>query len=69
MISARLSVKEGPVTREIGVRAASLARARRIAGEGRPGVSVELAGPVRPAAPETRTTPATAVQSSPDRAA
>jgi hypothetical protein len=69
MITARMFVSEGPVTRNVKVRAASLARARRIAGEGRPGISVELIGPVRPVAHDTRTTSRATVPGSTSRAA
>lgn len=48
MIDASLSVSEGPVTRTVRVRAASLARAMEIAGRGKPGVCVRLSGPVAP---------------------
>lgn len=45
MITAILAVSDGPVSRTVRIRAASLARARRLAGEGREGVSVRLIGP------------------------
>jgi hypothetical protein len=66
MITASLSVTEGSVTRTVSVRAASLARARRVAGEGRPGVRVRLAGPLVPAPEPAAITPPAAI---PDRAA
>lgn len=47
MITVNLHITEGPVSRHVRVRAASLKRAMRIAGNGRPGVRVELAGPLR----------------------
>lgn len=47
MITANLHITEGPVSREVRVRAASLARAMQIAGGSRPGVSVEPTGAFR----------------------
>lgn len=47
MITVNLHISEGPVSRHVRVRAASLKRAMRIAGNGKPGVKVALAGPVR----------------------
>lgn len=61
MITARLSVSDGPITCEISVRAASLARARHIAGEGSPGVSVSLTDPVFPVSPRVTVIPESAI--------
>jgi hypothetical protein len=67
-IAAPLSVTEGSVTRDVSVRASSLARARRIAGEGEPGVSVTLTGPLTPA-PEALPTPVATGLNIPNQAA
>lgn len=49
MITANIHITEGPVSRDVRVRASSLARAMKLAGRGRPGVKVELRGPLAPA--------------------
>ena len=49
MITVNLHISEGPVSRDVRVRASSLAGAMRIAGRGKPGVKVELRGPLAPA--------------------
>ena len=47
MITVNLHIIEGSVSRHVRVRAASVGRAFRLAGSTRPGVSVELVGPLR----------------------
>ena len=49
MITVNLHISEGPVSRDVRVRASSLAGAMRIAGRGKPGVKVQLRGPLSPA--------------------
>lgn len=49
MLTVNLHITEGPVSRDVRVRASSLASALRLAGRGRPGVKVELRGPLVPA--------------------
>ena len=48
MLTVNLHITEGPVSRDVRVRASSLASALRLAGRGRPGVKVELRGPLVP---------------------
>jgi hypothetical protein len=48
MITAKLRVTEGPVSRDLRVRAASLGRAMLLAGGGKHSVSVEVIGPLAP---------------------
>lgn len=47
MITVNLHISEGLVSRYAKIRAGSLKRAIQIAGSGRPGVKVEIAGPLR----------------------
>lgn len=49
MITVNLHITVGPVSRDVRIRAKSLAGAMRIAGRGKPGVKVELRGPLAPA--------------------
>lgn len=66
MVTVNLHVTEGPVSRDVRVRARSLAGAMRIAGRGKPGVKVELRGPL---APTTITTGGQRAVSIPEKAA
>ena len=49
MLTVNLHITEGPVSRDVRVRASSLAAAMNLAGRGKPGVKVELRGPLAPA--------------------
>jgi hypothetical protein len=50
MITVSVKIREGAVSRQVRITAESIRRALEVAGEGRPGVSVEVFFPIDPEA-------------------
>jgi hypothetical protein len=50
MITVSVKIREGAVSRQVRITAESIRRALEVAGEGKPGVSVEIVFPIDPEA-------------------